>query len=170
MEEESLFSCEKKEDYSCVIKETSLDKQQLLVIALKSAYFLTANHIKSISQKTGYEEEYIWKLKKMIDDHMIEKYERNNERIQKINRSYYYRQRALETLGYLQKNNPNYPKVYQTFLFHDENWKRKREKIRYRAITPVNSYIASLLNISESVVIRAVTKAKNIYITSSKKV
>ncbi len=146
------------------------DTVQLLAVALKSSYFLTPSHISTLAKKTGLTEEYIWSLKRNVDDFMKDKYKKNEDRIERIHKSYFFRQRALETLSYLPKNHPYYPKVYRTFIFHDENWKKKRQNIQYRTVLPVNSYIAKLLNISESVVIRAVAKAKKILIRSGNKV
>lgn len=145
-----------------------LDNFQLLAVALKSSYFLTPNHILKISQRTGYTEDYIWKLKKSVDDFMKENYLKNETRIEKVNKSYFYRQRALETLSKLPDNHPYYAKVYKTFIFHDTNWKNRRMNIRYRTVIPVNSYLARLLNVSEAVIIRAVAKAKKISAAGSK--
>lgn len=149
-------------------KRPCLENFQLLAVALKSSYFLTPNHIMKISKKTGYTEEYIWKLKNNVDDFMKENYIKNETRIEKVNKSYFYRQRALEALSKLPDNHPYYSKVYRTFIFHDTNWKNRRKNIRYRTVIPVNSYLARLLNVSEAVIIRAVAKAKKISEAGSK--
>lgn len=149
-------------------KREYLQDFQLLAVALKSSYFLTPSHISAISEKTGYSEEYIWKMKRNVDEYMKDNYKRNETRIEKVNKSYFYRQRALEVLSKMPLNHPRYNKVYNTFIFHDKNWKNRRANIRYRTVIPVNSYIARLLNVSESVVIRAVAKAKKISASSSK--
>ena len=99
---------------------------------------------------------------------MKENYLKNETRIEKVNKSYFYRQRALETLSKLPDNHPYYAKVYKTFIFHDTNWKNRRMNIRYRTVIPVNSYLARLLNVSEAVIIRAVAKAKKISAAGSK--
>ncbi len=167
--QEPLFSSEQYDDYNASEEcNIAMSNIQLLAVALKSSYFLTPQHITALSSKTGYSEEYIWKLKKNIDEHMHEKYLKNEDRIQKINKSYFFRQRALNALSVLNKNHPRYPKLYRIFLFHDTHWKKRRESVQYRSILPVNSYIAEILHVPESLVIKAITKAKKIITDSSK--
>lgn len=158
---EPLYFSEQNDSYNISSKcKTGIDKIQLLAVALKASYFLTPQHITALSCKTGYHEDYIWKLKKNIDEHMKDKYLKNEARIEKVNKSYFFRQRALDALSMLTKNHPYYLKVYRTFQFHDKNWKNRRDSVQYRTVVPVNSYIARLLNVSESVINRAIAKAK----------
>lgn len=138
----------------------TFSNKQILVIALKCAYYLDDEKIEKIALKTGYNERYIWSLKKIIDEEMRKQYEKNLKRIQSINKSFYLKQKAAINASYFSKDNEVYERSRYLENFHTERWQKKTSEINYRFVVPTNNFIAEILGEKETYIANAVVKSK----------
>ena len=138
----------------------SFSNKQLLIIALKCAYFLDDDKIKKIAEKTGYHERYIWNLKKKIDTEMASRYEKNEKRIEAINRRYYLKHKANIYARLQSKEDAVYERAQYLKKFHSMRWEKISHKTNLRFIVPTNQFLSEILGLKETVVANAIVRSR----------
>ena len=126
------------------------DKLTILVLALKSFFYLKDCHIKHISHTTGISidsiQELIHKLTIICED----KCNRNSKKQEKINSSFIKKNRFSLELMNINTNSPLAYHLKKAQLFHTEQWKKNLKRYNEGSpLKPSNANIAETLQIKE---------------------
>jgi hypothetical protein len=124
--------------------------QKLLIIALKSAYFLDNTIIQKMAPYTKLStielEKICLNLKKSLESRRI-KYD---SKMQMINHEFLLKNRCLQELKYQSKDTYTYQNRLKAYKFHTKRWKiMLANKPKPRYLCPKNREIADILHISE---------------------
>ncbi len=134
----------------------------ILVLALKSCYYLTEYHIEMISKRTGYSKEKIQILKEQLENLIRNKIDKNNLEKERINSAYIKKNSCLFELMYMKKDTPIAERLIKNYYFYTKSWKQNIERLHNIApIRPSNAHIAGVLGIKEHVVNRLLHEIKN---------
>ncbi len=129
----------------------------ILVIALKSSYYLTPYHISVLSQKTGYSEKTLCELKERIEQCIQKKIDLCTSTYEKISSSYIKKNSCYYELMRVEKNSCISERLKERHITYTLNWKRHLINYKKKSlIRPSNSQIAEVLNLKEHVVSRII--------------
>lgn len=139
-------------------------REQILVLAMKSAFYLTPNLITKLSRETGFSENELWDFKKQIDNSINKKIENHNKSVCLRNASYFNKNRCQIELNKLKQNSFQYPEVQKAYSFYKKQWQHHIEKrIFLKRIVPSNKTLSLVLHIPETRILRMLKKTMQSY-------
>ncbi len=158
MEKAELFSCDNTEDY-CVTKYDNNasgkkisddDILKIMVIALKSCYYLTPHHIRLLAKKTGYSEDEIYELKAELEKPLENKIKRYLKDQESINSAYIKRNRCRIELMCIDNDSSMGHQIKKSYDHYTRLWHvnvQKHNKLTY--VKPSNIQISRILHVKE---------------------
>ena len=155
----SYLENENEELPDIYIDNKKLDKNCLLILALKISYYLTDKSIERLAKKININPDVLWQYKLQADESLVSKIKKLEKYKTKICKAYYYKIRHEYSLDYLEKNNLKFIQTKYSQKFQDELWKKTlSDKIK---IYTSNRIIAQILNLSEYQVKTKLRKIRN---------
>ncbi len=142
---------------------TSVEVYSLLVLALKSCYYLTPSHISILSKKTGFSEETLYALKEELDSKLTKKIEKHSLESEKINGMYIKKNSCQLELMCIDQNSTIAKRLEQKQMFYTKTWKNHISKLRnFSPVKPSNKQIGEVLHIQEHLVMRLLGEVKKL--------
>ena len=134
---------------------------KLMLLALKSVYFLTDRHIYKLSLFTGFSRKEIENKMKHLNALMKNRLAETKMYIERQNAEYI----RIKKAEYIIRNFPEGCVLYRSAVsarkFHTKRWKTQTEKLRkYKKICPSNSQIAKVMNLNPSQITRILEAAR----------
>ncbi len=133
----------------CKVKKIRVSaKQQILVIACKSSYFLTDSIISKVSLLTGKDMVELHSIFANLKKSISTRAELYNYRLERINIEYMLKNRSFLELQRLTPNTARYERIQKSYEFHLKRWKtsvKSKKDISY--LCPTNKEISQILGI-----------------------
>ncbi|OJF77582.1 MAG: hypothetical protein BKP49_00955 [Treponema sp. CETP13] len=134
----------------------------ILVITLKSSYYINPDMIKKISYYTKLSAEEIEKMCTLVKESLKPRIERYRKKMQQINREFLLKNRSFHELQYQEKGTYTYETRLKAYQFHKKRWITMiTNKPKPSYLCPRNHEIANLLQISEDQVYYILHKYKD---------
>ena len=135
------------------ISKDMTDKK-ILVLAMKSSFFLSDSMIKKISDLYNIPEEDMYKTIQYCKESISRRTEKHQSAIEHRNYAYYHHKKYEQELNSLKSNTTksgNIVQIEKKYLKHSKNWKLINEKFEkgFLYLRPTNKTIADILGICE---------------------
>lgn len=135
-------------------------KERILILAMKSAYYLTPTHVKRLAQETGYSEELLWHYKVELEKKMHSKIEVKEKAVFLRNSDYYKKNKLEYEMLAVRSDSYLYPQLKKSYAYYYKRWmKRIKNHLQDMRVVPSNKAIADILNISENRIHRILQKS-----------
>ena len=132
-------------------KLSNRDKYTILVLALKSFYYLEDNHIEQIAKITEISKDTIQELIHTLSNLCEKKIDLDSKRREKLNSSYIKKNRFSLELMNVDHNSSLAYHLKKAQVFHTRQWKKNLKHYNESpALKPSNANIAATLNIKEA--------------------
>lgn len=137
---------------------------RLLILALKSCYYLTPEYIHLIAKKTGYSEKSIHKYKHDLEQLMHTKIERHKISEHKINSAFIKKNRCRIELMTLQPESTLAHRVRKAHSYYTYAWHQKiKQYSESPYVRPTNVEIGQVLHMKQHQVYQALCQIKKQY-------
>jgi hypothetical protein len=150
--EDSFFETldnKREPSHYCKVKKIRVSaKQQILVIACKSSYFLTDSIISKVSLLTGKNIAELQDIFTSLKNTISTRAKLYNYRLERINIEYMLKNRSYLELQRLSPNTARYERIKRSYEFHLKRWKtsvNSKKDISY--LCPTNKEISQILGI-----------------------
>ncbi len=170
IKEEAKLVCEDEIAYETNVYHKSSNNQLnttqiqvLLILALKSCYYLTPYHIRILASKTGCSEAEIYKMKEFLESSLQGKIKRNTIMKNKINTAYINKNRCAYELMCVKEGGTISERLKTKQDLYSYRWKKYIHDLHnFPKVKPSNEQIAELLNLKVHVVYRILHELKNV--------
>ncbi|MCQ2981440.1 MAG: hypothetical protein MJ178_01660 [Treponemataceae bacterium] len=126
-------------------------EQKLLIITLKSCYFLTPSQVTQIARLTGITEAALNELLCTVDRTLDKRIRRITEHNERLNQAYLTRKQILHQLSMVPESGSLHQKLMKSLDHQNDILNRmNREAKDIPALAPSNKVIAEVLNISST--------------------
>ncbi len=168
-QDSSIFANDDEETYhTCNIQysiKSNRDAFKILVLGLKSSYYLTANHIALLSEVTGISIDKISEYKHALDLTIEKKIDRYKKEIEKKNKAFIQKNRCSIELEYVNKQTCLAEHIEKSQSYYTRVWYNAlREKSIGKVVRPSNSAISKVLNVREHLIYHALHELKHDYL------
>lgn len=121
---------------------------KIMMLALKSASFLTPLHIRKICQLAEITEEELYEKLEIINRNLDEKLERQKHLIQLQNEAYIIRKASNIQLSILNPETSHYRNAEISHDYHDKLWKKRIQRTRSsHDVYPTNTLVSEVLDV-----------------------
>ncbi len=168
--EEDYLMCENSVEYNpSAILDSHCNLQNLkkkdaltiLILALKSCYYLTPNHIFTLAKITNYTEEDLFELKETLEKLMKKKIDSAEEKKERINLSYIKRNSCRLELDFVDENSYVAKRLRNNYNHYSRNWNYNMKSLKkLKGIKPSNGQLAQVLHMKEHAVYKILKEAK----------
>lgn len=147
---------------------SGLIDKTVLVLALKSAFFISDEQIELVSKICGIDKDILFAIIQQLRNDIYPKMIRKREIEERRNKAYFQHKKYLSQIKYLQNddNNNKYEEddLSQKYKNQTKNWQKINSRITdgYINLRPTNKSIADILGICERQVSYYITYAKNL--------
>ncbi len=161
----TLFVGEQDEEYTTEVNDYDIcnnkDKFKLLVLGLKSCYFLTDLHISMLSKKTGICIDTICEYKHYLDATIEKKVTRYEKEKEKINKAFIQKNRCSYELSCINNDSSMGQHVLKSQKYYTRVWQRGiHDNACIKRLRPSNKEISKVLNVYEHTVYHALRDLK----------
>ena len=168
------FACKKidPKEFQQMISSMSLNQNDkaILILALKSSFYLTDEQINRICQIYKIKKDYFYNLIQYCKNSIGKRTQRRDRAVQRRNYAYYHHKRCKTIIDWLDEDNmPLQKKAFKEQLSekeikHRRNWNRLNNTFEngYLYLRPSTKTVASLMGICERQVNYYIHSAKNI--------
>ena len=126
------------------------DSTKIMMLALKSEHFITAEHIHKLHAVTGLKEKEILEMFLKLRNTIQKKKESYIHRKELHNQSYILKKRFSFMLENMDKKTNYYETIKKSNKYQEKNWKKQTEMIKSaNSIIPSNSDVSKILGISD---------------------
>ncbi len=141
----------------------------ILVLALKSAFFITDEQIELVSKICKIDSDVLFCIIQQLRNDIQQKYIRKREIEERRNKAYFQHKKILSQINYLENDEKSTKKyvrqdLTQRYINQTNNWEKINEKISdgYINLRPTNKSIADILGICERQISYYIAYAKNL--------
>lgn len=121
---------------------------KIMMLALKSASFLTPIHIRKICRMTEISEDELYEKLDVINKNLDARLKRQEHLIQLQNEAYIMRKESGIKMSILNPESSNFHNAELSHEYHDKLWKSRLERSRTsHDVYPTNTLISEVLNI-----------------------
>ncbi|MFI3257689.1 MAG: hypothetical protein R3Y36_05265 [Spirochaetales bacterium] len=146
------------------LKCSRTESLRLLILGLKSCYYLTPEHIAVLSEKTGYSQEQIYRYKFNLETLMQQRIDKNKCAEEKINTAYMKKNRCFIELARVQAGSPLAVRIQKSHAYYTDKWKQKRKNLSSgRPLRPTNDEISRVLDMQQHQIYQALLQIKKQY-------
>lgn len=140
-------------------KTTNINKKDkmILVIALKSSFFITDEQIKRVAKIYNLTYSELYDVIQKLKEDLLYKQDRKTMYVERRNKAYYYHKRYENQIDRIKKSKEELCKesllknLYRKNELHEKRWQNYNKKLQngYIHIRPSNKTIAGILGICE---------------------
>ncbi|MCR4940303.1 MAG: hypothetical protein K5930_09400 [Treponemataceae bacterium] len=139
------------------------DSTKIMLLALKSEYFLNSSHIEKLQRMTGIPEEKILDMFLLLQVHLYKKKRTYDHHKELQNKSYIMKKRSNLLLDSAEENSCFFEQLKKTKEYHDSLWKKHTESLKKLKICiPSNTEITKILDITTDQIRRLQKHIKDI--------
>lgn len=121
---------------------------KIMMLALKSASFLTPVHIQKICSLAEISEDELYEKLDIINKKLDAKLERQKHMLQLQNEAYIIKKESNIQMSFLNPESSHFRTAEISRDFHDKLWKRRIEKTRStHDVYPTNTLVSEVLNV-----------------------
>jgi hypothetical protein len=144
------------------ILKTEIKKKVILVLALKSCYYLDDDDITRVAETSGCDRQDLVEKIRSLRASLDGKAERSHRYQEQRNRAYFYHKRYTMQLSYLEPGTRMYDILHRRDKKQQNCWKNKTCRLQHNflRIAPSNKDVAALLGICERQVCYYISYAK----------
>ena len=121
---------------------------KIMMLALKSASFLTSSHITKICRLAEISEDELYEKLDIINNKLDAKLERQRHMLQLQNEAYIIKKESDIQMSFLNPDSSHFRTAEISRNFHDQLWKRRMEKTRTtHDVYPTNTLVSEVLDV-----------------------
>lgn len=121
---------------------------KIMMLALKSAFFLTPSHIRKICRIANITEDELHKKLDIINEKLSDKLERQQHLLQLQNEAYIIKKESDIQMSFLNPESSHYHNAGISRDYHDKLWKSRMERSRQsHDVYPTNTLVSEVLDI-----------------------
>lgn len=148
IQEQDDFAAEDTPCYNIIDKHKDYPiKEIILVLAMKSCYYLEENHIQKLSELTGIDIDTLWSWKEELDSTLDKKVSEMNKLVNSRNKTFFQKKVVESQLSNIDSETSFYNLKEKSLQYHTRVWNSKNNSNYTRSISPTNNNIARTLNI-----------------------
>ncbi len=142
----------------------SLNKKEkiALILALKSAWYVDDDHIRSISSACNLNPTVISDIIEEMKGNLVHKSDKRKNAIEKMQRAYYFFMLYRTQMKNLGRNSSLYEKLSRVSKHHEKIWRKTKAELdtHHLSVTPSITDIGKMLGINPNVVSYYLSKLK----------
>lgn len=121
--------------------------KKLVLLALRSSFYLTESHIEKLSKISGISKELLYEYTEKLNETNRKKIERCKRQIESINKSFAKKNALEKEFSYLNENHTKYEQTKKSKSFQTKKWQNNTQENKKPVIYTSIKEITKLLNI-----------------------